>query len=101
MLGKGTYFLLLESNEKDAIHNAIMLSPHKSKWGTCMLQSWVPGFNPYNHSMLTFPTWVTLRSLSYKHHDHAYAIVETLGVIIGMIRQMRRPKFLDSALISK
>lgn len=40
------YLLLLESNEKDAIHNTIMLFPHKSKWGTCMLQSWVPGFNP-------------------------------------------------------
>ena len=53
-VGKG--FIFLKSEDSDAIHNALMLSPFKSKWGTCMLQSWVPGYNPDNPNNLAFPT---------------------------------------------
>lgn len=34
------------------MHKVMMLSPHKSRWGTCMLQSWIQGFNPNNLSNL-------------------------------------------------
>lgn len=61
-----------------------MLSPFKSKWDTCILQSWIPGFNLDNPSNLTFPTWVGLRRLPFEHHDQAIDIVETLGEVIGM-----------------
>lgn len=80
-VGKGYFFLC--SNESTGIHKALMLSPFKTKWGTCMLQSWVPGFNPYNPSNLAFPTWVTLRNLSYDHHDQALDIV--VHVLAGNI----------------
>lgn len=60
-----------------------MLSPHKLKWGTCMLQSWVPRFNPDNPSNLAFPTWVTLKDLSLEHHDQALDIAKSLGEVIG------------------
>ena len=73
-VGKG--FIFLKSEDSDAIHNALMLSPFKSKWGTCMLQSWVPGFNPENPSNLAFPTWVALRRLPFEHRDQAPAIAE-------------------------
>lgn len=54
-VGKGFYFL--QGEDVDALHNALMLSPFKSEWGTCMLQSWVPRFNLDNPINLAFPTW--------------------------------------------
>jgi hypothetical protein len=81
-VGKGYFFL--QSEDKDALHNALMLSPLKTKWGTCMLQSWIPGFNPDNPSNLAFPTWVALRRLPYEHYDQAIAIAGTLGEVIGI-----------------
>ena len=81
-VGKGFFFLKGENS--DALHNALMLSPFKFKWGTCMMQSWVPGFNPDNSSNLAFPTWVALRRLPFEHHDQTLAIAETLGVVIGI-----------------
>jgi len=81
-VGKG--FIFLRGEDPNAIHNVLMLSPFKSKWGTCMLQSWVPGFNPNNPSNLAFPTWVALRRLPFEHHDQALAIAEMLGEVIGI-----------------
>ena len=80
----GKRFFFLRGDDSDALHNALMLSPFKSKWGTCMIQSWVLGFNPDNPSNLAFPTWVALRRLPFEHHDQALAIAETLGEVIGM-----------------
>ena len=81
-VGKGFFFL--KGDDSDALHNTLMLSPLKGKWGTSMIQSWVPGFNPDNPSNLAFPTWVALRRLPFEHHDQALAIAETLGEVIGM-----------------
>lgn len=49
-----------------------------------MLQTWEQCFNPNNPSKLAFPTWVTLQNMPYEHNDHVYAIVETLGEIVGI-----------------
>ena len=81
-VGKGYFFL--EGKDRDALCNALMLSPYKTKWGTCMLQSWVPGLNPDNPSNLPFPTWIALRNLPFEHHDQAMSIAETLGEVIGI-----------------
>lgn len=53
-VGKG--YFLLSSNESIVIHKALMLSPFKTKWGTCMLPSWAHGFDLDNNpSNLAFP----------------------------------------------
>ena len=80
----GRGFFILRGDCRDALNNALMMSPVKSKWGTCLLQSWVPSFNPHNPSNLVFPTWVCLRNMPFEHQDQALAIAETLGEIIGM-----------------
>ena len=101
-VGKGFFFL--KSEDSDAIHNALMMSPFKSKWGTCMLQSWVPGFNPDNPSNLAFPTWVALRKLPFEHHDQALAIAETLGEVIGIDtanENARDPRFCINLVVSR
>lgn len=36
-VGKG--YFLLSGEDKDTLNNALMMSPFRSKWGTCMLQS--------------------------------------------------------------
>ena len=77
-------YFILSSEDKDALNNALMLTPFRSKWGMCMLQSWVPGFNPDNPSNLAFPTWVSLRNMPFEHQDQAMAIAESLGEVIGM-----------------
>ena len=66
-VGKG--YFLLKGDDKDTLNTALMVSPFRSKWGTCMLQSWVPGFNPDNPSNLAFPTWVSLRNLPHEHQE--------------------------------
>lgn len=81
-VGKGYFFLV--GSEKDVIHNALMLSPYRSQWGTCMFQSWILGLNPDNPSSLAFPMWVSLRNLPFEHFDQAYIIAGWLGKIIGM-----------------
>ena len=39
-VGKGFFFL--NGEDKVTLNNALVVSPYISKWGTCMLQSWVP-----------------------------------------------------------
>jgi hypothetical protein len=80
-----------------------MMSPFKSKWGTCMIQSWVPAFNPDNPSNLAFPTWVALRRLPFEHHDQTLAIAETLGKVIGIDTSndtARDPRFCVNLIVS-
>ena len=101
-VGKG--FFILKGEDRDALHSAMMLSPFRSKWGTCMLQSWVPGFNPDNPSNLAFPTWVSLRNMPYEHEDQAIAIAESLGEVIGFDtanESTKDPRFCVNLDISK
>ena len=58
-VGKSYFFM--QGDDMDALHNALMLSPFKSKWGMYMLQSWVPYFHHNNPNNLAFPTCVALR----------------------------------------
>ena len=101
-VGKG--YFLLQGEDRDALNAALMMSPFRSKWGTCMLQSWVPGFNPDNPSNLAFPTWVSLRNLPHEHQDQAIGIAESLGEVIGMETAndtAKDPRFCVNLEISK
>lgn len=101
-VGRGCLFIA--GSEKETTHKAMRLSPFKSKLGTCMLQSWLLGFNPENPSNLAFPTWISLRNLSFEHFDQAKNIVESLGEVIGMDlanEDAKDPKFCINLLVSK
>lgn len=93
----------MSGEDKDVLNNAMMLSPFRSKWGTCMLQSWVPGFNPDNPSNLAFLTWVSLRNLPYEHEDQAISIA-SLGEVIGIDtanEKVKDPRFCINLKINK
>jgi hypothetical protein len=99
----GKWFFFLKGEDSDALYKTLMKSPFKSKWGTCMIQSWVPGFNPDNPNNLAFPTWVALRKLPFEHHDQALAIAETLGEVIGIDTSndtARDPRFCVNLVVS-
>ena len=101
-VGKG--YFILSSEDEDALSNALMLTAFRSKWGTCMLQTWVPGFNPENPSNLAFPTWVSLRNMPFEHQDQALAIAESLGEVIGLDTTndyAKDPRFCVNLEISK
>ena len=101
-VGKGYFFL--KGEDPDALNHALMLSPYKSKWGTCMIQSWVPGFDPDNPSNLAFPTWVALRRLPFEHHNQAIDIAGMLGEVIGIDtanESARDPRFCVNLMVSK
>lgn len=101
-VGKGFFFL--SGDDRDALNNALMLSSFKTKWGTCMFQSWVLGFNPDNPSNLAFPTWVTLRKLPYEHHDQAIGIAEIFGEVIGISttnETTKDPRFCINLMVNK
>ena len=101
-VGKG--YFILSGDDEDALSNALMLTPFRSKWGTCMIQSWVPGFNLANPSNLAFPTWVSLRNMPFEHQDQALAIAESLGEVIGMDTandNAKDPRFCVNLEISK
>ena len=74
-------FFFPASEDNDALHNALMLSPFKSKRGICIFQSWIPRFNPDNPCNLAFPIWVGLRRLPFEHHDQAVAIAKSMGEV--------------------
>ena len=101
-VGKGFFFP--KGYDSDVINNALMLSPYKSKWGTCIIQSWVPRFNPNNPSNLAFPTWVALRRLPFEHHDQALAIAGKLGEVISidtMNETAKDPRFCVNLMVTK
>ena len=101
-VGKG--YFILSSEDEDALSNALMLTPFRSKSGTCMFQSWVPGFNPENPSNLALPTWVSLRNMPFEHQDQALAKAESLGEVIGMDTAndyAKDPRFCVNLEISK
>ena len=100
----GKEYFFLKGEDSDALNRALMLSPYKSKWGTCMIQSWVHGFNPDNPSNLAFPTWVALRRLPFEHHDQALAIAKTLREVIGIDtsnESARDPRFCVNLMVNK
>ena len=77
-------FFIIKGDNKEALNKVLMLSAFRSKCGTCLIQSWILGFNPQNTSNLAFPTWVSLRNKPFEHQDQALAIVGSLGEVIGV-----------------
>ena len=100
----GKRFFLLKGEDRDALNTALMASPFRSKWGMCMLQSWVPGFNPDNPNNLASPTWVSLKNLMHEHQGQAIGIAKTLGEVIGTETKnenAKHPRFCVNLEISK
>lgn len=60
------------------------MTPHRSRWGTCILQTWTPGFNSSKPSGLRVSTWVTLKNVPEEMQGVAIEIASGLGVVLGV-----------------
>lgn len=60
-----------------------MLTPHRSKWGTCILQTWTTDFDSSKPLRLKVPTWVTLRGIPGEFLGVAKEIAGGLGELLG------------------
>jgi len=81
-LGRG--FFLILSKQQATIQKLLMLTPHRSRWGTCILQKWTSGFKAHKPSRLRIPTWVILKDLLEEFLNVASEIVGGLGVVLGI-----------------
>ena len=58
-LGKG--FFQVFTRQTIATQVVLMLTPHNSRWGTCIVQTWTLGFDVSRPIGLKVSTWVSLK----------------------------------------
>jgi hypothetical protein len=84
-LGHGFFQLL--SKQPATTQKILMLTPHKSRWGTCILQTWTPGFVASKPTGLKVPTWVTLKDVPGEFMRVAAEMASGLGELLGSDRR--------------
>jgi hypothetical protein len=60
-----------------------MLTLYRSKWETCILQTWTSNFNPNRPSGLKVPTWTTLKGVQGEFLGVVDQIAALLGKVVG------------------
>lgn len=65
------------------LQKLLMLTPFRSKWGTCVMQNWIANFDPGNPRGMLVPTWVTLRRVPDEFQGVARQIAQCLGEVLG------------------
>lgn len=83
-LGRG--FFQIRTSSLVATQKVLMLTPHHSKWGTCIIQAWTPRFNPNSPVGMRTPTWVTLKEVPGELLGVAPEIAGGLGDLLGVDR---------------
>ena len=80
-LGQGFFQVL--TRHSTATQKLLMRTPHRLRWGTCILQTWATGFNASHPTRLKVPTWVTLRGIPGEFLGVAKDIAGGLGELLG------------------
>ena len=63
-----------------------MLTPHLSKWGTCIMQPWMPAFDASKPQGTRMPVWVTLKNVPKEFLSSAQEMASNLGTVLGRHR---------------
>lgn len=84
-LGQGFFQVL--TRQGVATQKLLMRTPHRSRWGTCILQTWATGFNASHPTQLKVPTWITLRGIPGEYLGVAKEIAGGLGELLGCDRR--------------
>ena len=61
ILGHGFFQVIMK--EEAAMQKVLMLTPHLSKWGTCIMQPWMPAFVASKPQGTRMPVWLTLKNV--------------------------------------
>jgi hypothetical protein len=80
---EGKDFFSLEADCEATQKRILTLPPQRNQKGMCILQPWVPAFNPDKPQDLFIPTWITLRKLPREYLKIASQIAEQVGTLIG------------------
>jgi hypothetical protein len=90
-LGQG--FFILRAQETKLVQAMLLLIPWRSRYGMCIFQRWMPGFDPYverkgNQSVapsgMKIPTWITLRKVPEEFIGVAEQIAQNIGDLLGV-----------------
>lgn len=79
--GKG--FFSLEIDSKEIQRRVLMLALQSKQRRMCVLQPWVPLFNPDKPQDLYVLTWMTLRKLPREYLKLVGEIIAQIGTVIG------------------
>jgi hypothetical protein len=90
ILGQG--FFVLRAKETEVIKALLTLTPWRSKYGMCIFQKWVPGFDPSEERGgklagapigMKILTWITLRKVPEEFIGVAEQIARGIGDLLG------------------
>lgn len=79
-------FFQLITKQEAASQKILMLTPHLSKWETCILQPWIPSFNSSKPTGTKMPIWITLKAVPDEFISNALEIAQSLGTVLGKNR---------------
>jgi hypothetical protein len=90
-LGHG--FFILQAQDTEVVRAILLLTPWRSRFGMCVFQKWVPGFDPHEErggSLLAapqgmkIPTWSKLRKVSEEFIGVSDQIAKGIGDLLGV-----------------
>ena len=79
----GSGFFQITTNGATATQKILMLTPHLSQWGTCIMQPWIPGFNATRPTGMKMPVWITLKAVPDEFLSSSEDLAQSLGVVLG------------------
>ena len=84
-LGHGFFQVVMK--EEAAMQRVLMLTPHLSKWGTCIMQPWMPAFVSSRPHGTRMPLWLTLKNVPEEFLSSAQEMAGSLGTVLGRHRR--------------
>ena len=68
------------------MQKVLMLTPHLSKWGTCIMQPWMLAFDASKPQGTRMPIWLTLKNVLEEFFSSAQEMAGSLGTVLGQHR---------------
>ena len=65
------------------MQKVLMLTPHLSKWRTCIMQPWMPAFDASKPQGTRMPVWLTLKNVPEEFLSSAQEMAGNLGIVMG------------------
>ena len=80
-LGHGFFQVVMK--EEAEMQKVLMLTPHLSKWGTCIMQPWMLTFDASKPQGTRMPVWLTLKNVPEEFLSSAQEMAGSLGTVLG------------------
>ncbi|KAG0584557.1 hypothetical protein KC19_3G217600 [Ceratodon purpureus] len=93
-MGRGFFFLATADSQ--ITRQILSLTPHVTKWGTCIYQEWEPGFDPDEPAGLKILSWINLVRLPHEFKPLEGLIASSLGPVYTadpLNGNLRDPRF--------